>query len=190
MTALGCRVNWIFHSTLQNRIPDLPNRLPPIKEYTTRSPSRKSPSRHRTPSPVNSGVRFKWVYVFLTENSNNSNCPLKLFHWNKDFNKQFNFQKLHIINESNKRIGDCSAARWTIHIDSTNKCHEETQHEHLESRANHIKSHTNNQNKHSAGACDALVAGLQAVYCLFRPKFVEVVHFDIETSQQRLVKGQ
>lgn len=42
----------------QNRIPDLPNRLPPIKEYTARSP-KKSPSRHRTPSPVNSGVRFK-----------------------------------------------------------------------------------------------------------------------------------
>ncbi|XP_055619706.1 ensconsin [Toxorhynchites rutilus septentrionalis] len=37
----------------KNRIPEMPNRLPPIIEF-------KSPTRHRTPSPVNPGARFKY----------------------------------------------------------------------------------------------------------------------------------
>lgn len=38
----------------------MPNRLPPIKEYSVRTPTiQRSPTRHRTPSPVNTGVRFK-----------------------------------------------------------------------------------------------------------------------------------
>lgn len=52
--------------SFRSRIPDLPNRLPPIKEYTVRSPS-----RHRTPSPVNSGVRFK-NYTSSSKNLNTS----------------------------------------------------------------------------------------------------------------------
>ncbi|KAL9704815.1 hypothetical protein quinque_008333 [Culex quinquefasciatus] len=35
----------------KNRIPEMPNRLPPIIEF-------KSPTRHRTPSPANPGARF------------------------------------------------------------------------------------------------------------------------------------
>lgn len=45
---------------LQHRLPDLPNRLPPIKEYSTRSPS-----KHRTPSPVHQGVKFKCEFCIL-----------------------------------------------------------------------------------------------------------------------------
>ncbi|XP_062558194.1 ensconsin [Armigeres subalbatus] len=37
----------------KNRIPEMPNRLPPIIEF-------KSPVRHRTPSPANPGARFKY----------------------------------------------------------------------------------------------------------------------------------
>ncbi|XP_055590795.1 uncharacterized protein LOC129742875 [Uranotaenia lowii] len=37
----------------KNRIPEMPNRLPPIIEF-------KSPTRHRTPSPANPGARFKY----------------------------------------------------------------------------------------------------------------------------------
>ncbi|XP_053659560.1 uncharacterized protein LOC128708605 [Anopheles marshallii] len=38
---------------MKNRIPEMPNRLPPIIEF-------KSPTRHRTPSPANPGARFKY----------------------------------------------------------------------------------------------------------------------------------
>ncbi|KAL7051188.1 hypothetical protein ACKWTF_004377 [Chironomus riparius] len=51
--------------SFRGRIPDLPNRLPPIKEYAVRSPS-----RHRTPSPVNS-VRFK-TYTLPSKSSKSS----------------------------------------------------------------------------------------------------------------------
>lgn len=46
-----------FFFLKQNRAPDISNRLPPIKEFPIRSPSK---SRHRTPSPVNNpGAKFK-----------------------------------------------------------------------------------------------------------------------------------
>ncbi|XP_058128865.1 uncharacterized protein LOC131289821 [Anopheles ziemanni] len=38
---------------MKSRIPEMPNRLPPIIEF-------KSPTRHRTPSPANPGARFKY----------------------------------------------------------------------------------------------------------------------------------
>ncbi|XP_050080564.1 collagen alpha-1(XVII) chain [Anopheles maculipalpis] len=38
---------------IKNRLPEMPNRLPPIIEF-------KSPTRHRTPSPANPGARFKY----------------------------------------------------------------------------------------------------------------------------------
>ncbi|XP_050094963.1 uncharacterized protein LOC126577401 [Anopheles aquasalis] len=38
---------------MKSRLPEMPNRLPPIIEF-------KSPTRHRTPSPANPGARFKY----------------------------------------------------------------------------------------------------------------------------------
>ncbi|XP_052861229.1 midnolin homolog [Anopheles cruzii] len=38
---------------MKSRLPEMPNRLPPIIEF-------KSPVRHRTPSPANPGARFKY----------------------------------------------------------------------------------------------------------------------------------
>uniref|UniRef100_A0A182YS06 RING-type domain-containing protein n=1 Tax=Anopheles stephensi TaxID=30069 RepID=A0A182YS06_ANOST len=52
---LEFKTNFFFFSSnsKQSRIPEMPNRLPPIIEF-------KSPTRHRTPSPANPGARFKY----------------------------------------------------------------------------------------------------------------------------------